>query len=35
MFPLLLASGGFVTIEIAHSVDEAIAWLDCWGIPHR
>jgi hypothetical protein len=35
MFPLLLASGGFVAIEIAHSVDEAIEWLDHWEIPHR
>jgi hypothetical protein len=35
MFPRLLASGGFAGIAVAYSVEEMLAQLSTWGIPHR
>jgi hypothetical protein len=35
VFPRLLATGAFGAIEIARSVDEVLALLKAWKIPHR
>jgi hypothetical protein len=35
MFPRLLATGAFAAIETAYSVDEALDWIERWGIPMR
>jgi hypothetical protein len=35
MFPRLLATGCFGAIETAYSVDQALDWIERWGIPMR
>ena len=35
VFPKLIATGAWAAIEVAHSVEEVLGWVQKWGIPTR